>query len=165
MRLNNYIQNFQRYNSIIVYDFNLGDGGIGDYLKFFMIILTYCMSNNMRFYCKTNDIDIQKYIKLKHDILNITSAELSKMKNVCIRKPQYYYGNGVHYNYDIQLNEIFIFDKSIELNVKNVTSLLDSNDYISIHLRLGDKFLETDKKFVLCINDTRIYSEEKIINL
>ena len=44
------------FDKIIVYDFKLGDGGIGDYLKFFMIILTKCMCNNTKFYCKKNKL-------------------------------------------------------------------------------------------------------------
>lgn len=36
--------------------------------------------------------------------------------------------------------------------------------YISIHLRLGDKFLETDKRFVQFKRDKRSYSEENIYN-
>jgi hypothetical protein len=47
------------------------------------------------------------------------------------------------------------------MNVKNIVPHLPTN-YISIHLRLGDKFLETDKRFVLCKSDTRQFSEEKI---
>ena len=34
-----YINNFNNFDKIIVYNFKLGDGGIGDYLKFFMTIL------------------------------------------------------------------------------------------------------------------------------
>lgn len=50
--MEDYINNFNNFDKIIVYDFKLGDGGIGDYLKFFMIILTKCMDNNTKFYCK-----------------------------------------------------------------------------------------------------------------
>ena len=36
----------------MLYDFKLGNGGIGDYIKFFMIILTHCMDDNIKFYHK-----------------------------------------------------------------------------------------------------------------
>lgn len=34
--------------------------------------------------------------------------------------------------------------------------------YISIHLRMGDHFLETDKQFVVCKNDVRNFDETKL---
>ena len=43
--------------------------------------------------------------------------------------------------------------------------LNNDQNYISIHLRLGDKFLETDKVFVLCKEDVRTYNEEKLFEL
>jgi hypothetical protein len=34
--------------------------------------------------------------------------------------------------------------------------------YVSVHLRMGDKHLETDKKFITSYNDVRPFSEEKL---
>ena len=56
--MEDYINNFKKFDRTIVYDFRLGDGGIGDYLKFFMIILTKCMCNNVKIYHKINNIEI-----------------------------------------------------------------------------------------------------------
>lgn len=158
--MDNYIQNYENYDKIFVYDFKLGHGGIGDYLKFFMIMLSYCIDNNVKFYKKVNNIEIEKFIKLKYDFFNITKDEISKLNNVTIKRPCDYYSNDT-YNGNIHLNEVFYFDNSIKQNVKNIIPSLPTN-YISIHLRLGDKFLETDKKFVLCKNDKRQFSEGKM---
>jgi len=158
--MENYINNYNIYDKTFVYDFNITEGGIGDFLKFFMIILTYCMDNNIKFYRKKNNIEIEKYIKLKYDIMNITSEQLSKLDNYILKGPGAYH-KSCHYNYNINLTEVFIFDEIIKKNVDNI--LLSKPDkYISIHLRLGDKFLETDKKFVLCKRDTRKFSEKKL---
>lgn len=164
--MENYIKNFNNFNKISIYNFTLGDGGIGDYLKFYMIILKKCMSNNIKFYHKINNIQIEKYIRLKYDFLYISSNEISKLKNVTIEKPQYYYKNpkgdgDILYDGDILLNEIFYFDDIIKTNVKTLLPSLPIN-YISIHLRVGDKFLETDKKFVLCKNDIRQFNLDKM---
>ena len=148
-----YINNYNNYEDTIVYNFNLSNGGIGDYLKFFMTILEYCMDNNIRFYHKINNIQIEKYIKLKYEIMNITQEQLSKLDNFIVKKPHDYYKSCL-YNYSINLNELFFFDDIIKKNVNNILPLLP-NKYISIHLRLGDKFLETDRNFVRCKNDTR----------
>lgn len=160
--MDNYINKYNKFDITFVYDFKLGDGGIGDYIKFFMIILTYCMNNNIRFYHKINNIEIEKYIKIKYDILNITQKDINKLTNVFIKTPYDYYQN-VHYNYNMLLDEVFYFDNVIINNVKNILTTIPLN-YISIHLRLGDKYLEVDKKYVLCKNDTREFSEEKIHN-
>ena len=74
--MENYIDNFKNFTKTSVYDFKLGNGGIGDYLKFYMIILTKCMRKNIKFYHKINNIDIEKYIKLKYDFLYISSEEI-----------------------------------------------------------------------------------------
>jgi hypothetical protein len=158
--MENYINNFNNFDKISIYDFKLGEGGIGDYLKFYMIILIKCMRNNIKLYHKINNIEIEKYIKLKYDFLYISSDEISKLKNVTIEKPYKYYKIG-KYDGNIHLNEIFYFDNIVKTNVKNILSSLPIN-YISIHLRLGDKFLETDKKYIFCKNDTRYFSSEKI---
>ena len=40
--MENYIKNFELFNEIIVYDFNILNGGIGDCIKFYMYILNLC---------------------------------------------------------------------------------------------------------------------------
>ena len=163
--MEDYIKNFKNYEKTIVYDFKLGDGGIGDYLKFFMIILTECMnsSSKVKLYHKINDLEIEKYIKLKYDFMNIDSDKISKLTNVSIKTPKdYYYKDS--YNGTICLNEVFYFDDVVKMNVKNILPSLVS-DYISIHLRIGDKFLETNKKFVLAKKDKRRFSEQGLYKL
>ena len=158
--MKNYIKNFENFDKTIIYDFKLGDGGIGDYITYFMIILKECINNNTKIYHKINNIEIEKYIKLKYDFFYITEDEISRLKNFTIKKPYDYYDGG-GYNGDIYVNEVFYFDNIVKTNVINILSSLPIN-YISIHLRLGDKFLETDKKYVKCENDTRSFSSEKI---
>ena len=158
--MENYIERCNDYDKSIVYNFKLGYGGIGDYLKFFMIILEHCIDNNIKIYHTKNTTEIQKYIKLKYDSMYINQNEISKLEHVTIKTPSDYYDIG-DYNGNINLNEVFCFDNIVKTNVNNILTCIPTN-YISIHLRLGDKFLETEKKFVVCKNDTRDFSEEKI---
>lgn len=160
MSLQNYINNLKNFKNSIVYEYKLGDGGLGDYLKFFMIILEKCIKNNIRFYCKINNLEIEKYIRLKYIIFYIKRNKIKKLKNYTIRVPGDYY-NENNFNFNIALNEIFYFVDNIKINVKNILSPLPKN-YISVHLRMGDKFLETDQNFVVCKEDQRKYSEEAI---
>lgn len=158
--MENYISRYHTYKRSIIYDFEVGNGGIGDYVKFFMIMLMECIRDGKRIYHKVYNIEIEKYIKFKYDFFNITASDISKLNNYNIRKPGYYYSNDV-YNGNILLNEVFIFDNSVLANVKNILPSLPTN-YISIHLRMGDKYLETDPKYINCKNDVREFQEEKV---
>ena len=158
-----YIGNYNNYNSCYVYDFKLGDGGIGDYIKFFMIILSECVEKKIRLYHIVNNIEIEKYIKFKFDEINIQRKDICKLKNVTIKKPYMYY-NKVNLDFKLCVGDVFVFDSIIKENVKKILPNIPKK-YISLHLRLGDKFLETEKKFVVCKNDIRIFSEEKLFEL
>ena len=160
--MENYIKNFHSFDKTVVYDFRLGAGGIADYLVYFMITLTNCISSNAKLYHKINNLEIEKYIKLKYDFLYITKDEISKLKDVTIKCPHHYYGVSNKYDVSkIPFNEVFYFDNIIKENVKNILPSLPNN-YISIHLRLGDKFLETDQKFVMVKKDVRNFTEKTI---
>lgn len=59
-------------------------------------------------------------------------------------------------------SKIFYFDDSVKQNVKNILPFAPTN-YISIHLRLGDKFLETHETDIEHWRDYRYYDEKKTI--
>jgi hypothetical protein len=173
-----YYNNYDKLNKYIVYNFGLGCGGIGDLIKFFIHLLNLCIKYNIKIYYLVNNIIIEKYLKLKYEKMYITREEILNntkninnindipniVSNIFYMVDRYiFYGHtndgSLEYNiYPIQ--EIFYFSndviKNIEYNEKN---------YISIHLRLGDKYLETDKSFVKCPNDVRGYNEDNIFNL
>lgn len=174
-----YINNFDNLNKKIVYDFKLGDGGIGDCIKFFTYLLNLCINNNIKLYYKINNINIEKYLKLKIKKMYIKDKEItskinisdeSEIFNIDENKDVYYIATPhIFYNtftFDIikqNIEDIFEFSDEIILNSNK---LLPENiiNYISIHLRLGDKYLETEKSFVLCVNDERHFDENKIFN-
>jgi hypothetical protein len=158
--MENYIKNYGLYNKKIVYDFKLGYGGIGDNIKFFMFVLESCMKNNTALYYKINNIDNEKYIKLNYNIMYVNESRLKELGQVTVVNPCMYYRT-INYNYSININEVFYFSDEVKVNSKilfpeNIT------DYVSIHLRLGDKYLETETKYVLCKYDERRFSEENI---
>ena len=156
-----YIKNYKLFNNKVVYNFQLGDGGIGDNIKFFMIILESCMKNNKRLYYKTNNIELEKYIKLKYDIMYVNEDMIKQLDCVEIVTPQMFYSSINYYNYSIDINEVFYFTDEVKINSKYLFPQ-DITNYISIHLRLGDKYLETERKYIHCKEDTRDFSEEKI---
>ncbi len=168
------------YNTLtktIIYDFNIGDGGIGDCIKFFMFALNICIKYNYKLCYLVNNILLEKYLILNtinnmyikrndlqniiniNNINNIYCANDIKQNFHYIIKPQLFYSTFDYNNINIPIQEVFNFSDKVILNSK---LLCNYNNYISIHLRLGDKYLETDINFIQCPQDTRYYDESKL---
>lgn len=166
-----YIFKYNTFNKYLIYYFTKGMGGIGDYLKFFTYLIDFCIKNNIKLFLYI-DHPLDKYIRLKYDIMYINlnyihnyeninnNCELSNLidnKYYIIKPFALYSIDNIVHNIcnNWILKNIFIFSDEIIIN--SIT-----NNYISIHLRLGDKYLETDKNFVICKEDTREYNENKL---
>ena len=155
-----YLRHYDSYEKSLIYSFSLGEGGIGDCIKFFMAVLNECIDTKKKIYYLITDAPIEEFIKLHYSQLYITKSQLTTLNNYEIRGPVYYYNS---FNYDqitMPVNTIFRFSDIIIDNKKKLFP--ETISYYSIHIRLGDKYLETDKTFVLCKEDTRTYNEEKI---
>jgi hypothetical protein len=161
--MENYIKKFESFDKKIVYDFRIGDGGIGDNLRYFMYVLETCMKTNKRLYYKKNNIEIENFIKLKYDIMYIDDTMMNQLDSIEVVVPQMFYNVSNNTEYNIKLNEVFYFTDEVKINSKYLFPQ-DITNYISIHLRLGDKYLEMDNYHVICKDDARSYSEEKIHN-
>jgi hypothetical protein len=168
--MDEYIANYESYTKYIVYDFKLGNGGIGDCCKFFAYLLCICVTNKYRICYLVNDATIEKYMVLKyaqfyikHDELPINftiAADIQQIldSDCTLITPSVLYNV---YNYDaitIQLQDIFTFSEQIHANYDRLFPK-NLSDYVSLHLRLGDKYLETDKAFVVVTDDERYYDE------
>lgn len=150
-----------RYDSLhttIVYDFRIGNGGIGDCIKFFMFLLDSSMKNGTRLYYKKNGIELENYLKLKHAKMYIDDEGIRQLGQVKIVIPDMYYDT-IQYDYSIAAKDVFYFTDEVKMNAAYLFPA-DITNYISVHVRLGDKFLETDKRYVMCKNDVRTFSEE-----
>ena len=159
--MDTYINNFELFKESIVYDFRFDYGGIGDCIKFFMCSLELCMKDNVRLYYKQNNMKFEKYIKLKYDKMYINEDTIKQLDNVKIITP-YIYHNSYDYNiHNIIFKDVFYFTDEVKINSTYLLPL-DIKPYISIHLRLGDKFLEIEQQYILCKEDIRIFSEERI---
>jgi hypothetical protein len=157
--MDTYITQYESFPTILIYDFKVGSGGIGDNIKFFMFILEKCMKNNTRLYYKKNNIELEKYLKLKHDKMYIDEKTIHTLYNPKIVSPFMFYSS-VDFNYSIDINKVFYFTDDVKLNV--TTLFPNITEYVSIHLRLGDKHLETEKKYLQSPNDVRTFSDEII---
>jgi hypothetical protein len=175
--MDNYIRNYDNLETKIVYNFKLGDGGIGDNIKFFMYVLHKCMKHNIKLYYLINNIQIEKFLKLKYEkmyikkeniqnFININEDDIPNIMNSDIYHivtPFVFYKNFSYDSITMPIQEVFQFSHEIKLNSYKLLKN-DIDNYISIHLRLGDKFLETDKSYVLCRDDTREFDEKKLFH-
>jgi hypothetical protein len=169
-----YLDKYDSLNKIIVYDFKLGDGGVGDLLKFFMYLVNYGVRNNIKIHYLINDILIENYLKLIYHKLYIKYEDMNNIINIkhesemntlqpniyYLIKPSVLY-NIISYETSIPYELLFDFHENVKINCQ---IMLDHkvDNYISLHLRLGDKYLETDQKYIQCLFDTRKYYEDKI---
>ena len=157
-----YLKKYNNFTESRVYRFRWGEGGIGDCTKFFMFLLYECIEKNYKIYYLITNSRLEKYLLLKNNSFYITQNNLHKIGNYTIVTPGDYYNS---FDYDkliIPTSNIFTFSNII---INNVSRLLRIQmEYISIHIRLGDKFLETDKRYVICKNDNRGFNEEKTSN-
>jgi len=155
-----YIQSYPVLNKGMVYRFQSENGGIGDNIKFFMIALESCMKNGIRLYYQQMHSENEKYIKLKHGIMYITDDMVPSLNITEIMTPNMLWSSA-HYNYSLAIHEVFYFAEDVIINSKLLFPQ-DITNYIGIHVRLGDKFLETPQEYVPCKYDTRHFSVENM---
>lgn len=176
LQMEDYLKKYDSFTKIIVFDFKKGHGGIGDCIKFFMHTLNLCMKYNIKLFYLVNNNLLEKYLKLKYEKMYINKTNIleSFMCNTHevehlqdgiynIMEPALFYSVYNDNNMVIPINEVFTFSDEVKingcrLNVNNVSN------YISLHLRLGDKYLETDHSFVLVKHDARIFNEDNIVH-
>jgi hypothetical protein len=185
LNLDFYLSQYDTFNKIIVFSFSRGQGGIGDLLKFFMYTLIVCIKNKFKFYFLIEPPEIypiHKYITLKDKykhmiLLKLSESAITNSKNIDIfdeysinfkdfqegifykiSPDSMYHVSDLFDKITIKASELFEFSQDIKLN----SQIYNKLDYISIHLRLGDKYLETNPRFVMIKDDTRIYNEENL---
>ena len=171
--MESYLKIYDTLERKIVYDFRLGSGGIGDLTKFFVHLLNICIDQKIKIHYLINNIPAEKYLKLCHPKMYITPETILKSKYHIIQQPSdianlnntdYYvvtpFAFYDSFSFDaitIPLQDVFYFTDEVKRHL-----ILKNEKYISLHLRMGDKHLETDKRFVCCKEDSRTFHEANI---
>ena len=177
---------FEKYDSLtktFVFNFNIGSGGIGDLTRGILYLLEICKRYDIRFYVNTNS-PVFNYLKPLYQKICISSdAPLLGSNPILIHKtsdiehiePNKLY-SGMHElvypdfcdvtllnRLQYTLADLFYFSDEVKENARKY--MKDCLSYISIHVRLGDKHLETDKRFVMCHLDERVFDEAALFHL
>jgi len=180
MEIQDYYLNWETYyQTKAIFLFNR-NGGIGDLLKFFMKSLNFCIKHRIRLFIDSNDDPIRDYIRLRFNKMYIDSSKiqnkqfirsldelLSKSSNYKLITPSAMYSGHqmnirCHTYLDLEkINDVFYFTEEVKAHSQVITNNI--KDYVSIHIRLGDKKMSEENESKLT-NDTRFIVEEKIEN-
>jgi hypothetical protein len=106
---------------------------------------------------------IEKNISTMIKINNINDIYNIRENVYYYVEPYIFYGDFLYKKLTLPLQDVFYFSEEVKTNC--LQFLQDNEKYISIHLRLGDKYLEIDKQYVHVKNDVRYYNESKIFEL
>ena len=157
---------------IYVYE-KVKNGGLGDFFKYLIFLLNFCIRHNIKFKLII-DHPIKDYIKFKHPqmimdksnypkgvhhVANFDEIKASKNKYFTVCDNIMYKYNVYQNLKKIKLRDLFTFSDAVNKKAKSYTQ---DKEYSSIHLRLGDKFIENDKNYVKCKNDQRTFDENKL---
>jgi hypothetical protein len=176
--MDDYLLNYDNLDTTVIFAFEVGDGGIGDLIKYFIYLLQYCIQNNIKIkYLLTNN-PINNYLKLKYQQFYVTPSDIyynniTQLNDISSVKPRrthlvkpyamYSHHSRVYNTINIPGSSIFYFTEEITNKASNfIRSISPTNNYIGIHLRLGDKYIETDAKFKAVPHDVRVYNEQNI---
>ena len=190
--IENYMKNYDTFNKHLIYNFGIDicqGGGIGDLTSFFTHFLKICINNSIKLHYLVKNTFTEKYLKLKYDKMYITKTDItsidimgtiSDIKEISEILPgEYYYvqvdilypyftmdRSGTHRGQrgaagiPFQLKELFYFTPEVIINVPEIFKTID--EYISIHIRLGDDMMVG--KELKYDYDTRIYNYNKLSN-
>jgi hypothetical protein len=164
--MDEYVRDYPTFQTHIVFVFGLGDGGLGDFVKYFVIVLSFCKTHKIAAHCLVTGTHLEKHVRLRHDwyVTDVPTQRLDALTSKLT--PHVFYGLSPQSLYTCQVDksfpysEVFTFSDAV---LELARSFHVPDRYTSIHLRMGDKFLETDKKFVLCVDDQRSFREEDLV--
>jgi hypothetical protein len=166
-----YLQSYSKLNTNIIYSFNYGQGGLGDYIKFFTLAIQLSIKNNEKIYYLKNNLPIEKYLPLKYDKMYISKESMKKLDEYKMVDPSDYYKHfgefgSPHFknSYDkiyLPIKDVFEFSAEV---ISHSISLLPKNVYTynSIHLRCGDNYIKNHEIYENNSRDCRWNSKHSI---
>jgi len=133
--------NYTNPSKACVFRFYGNAGGVGDFIKYSMYVLNECIKNNHSFYVDIR-APIYKFLIIKYDIMDYNKKRPSH-SDIYYTSPGNYY-NILHSGNMDQLDRLtfFNFFDFIPIVYDELYKMMPKEDYITIHIRLGDKYLE-----------------------
>lgn len=172
-----YVMNYDSYKKSIIFEYYIPgkNSGLGDFVLLFNNAINYCIENNVKLLYLVNNSVIQKYIKLKYSFMYLDKKDIADNTHYITKKDEVfelfedipvYIGIGLFFRikskkkYNFKMRDVFYFDDVVINNGLEKFPLCEQ--YISIHLRLGDKYISNKKKWLLTSSDTRRFEENDL---
>lgn len=168
------LDEFHSFNKSWIYLFEYENGGMGDYLKFYLCALDFSWRNKRKLYLSVHH-PLNQFISLKDDRFYANNIDhLPKVHSLadCDLNSETCYILTVfcfYFHDDLQKiinkwkwKEIFRFSDIIVEKGNEIIG--EYKNYISVHIRLGDKYIETDDSHKACHDEVRPFNQTALYN-
>lgn len=183
MNVDSYFSTILEKEKKLLFRFPLTNGGIGDMIKFFLCALDTAIKYNMRICFLKSENPITKYIIPKCEHIYITEKELAgssiiqaqnyiqveELVNSINNTTIVQVFSNIFYDlnmYDIankyNISDIFTFSSDI-YEMREKYSIV--KDYISVHIRRGDKHIESVSSVKQVPHDSRPFEQANFDNM
>jgi len=183
MNVNSYFSTILEKQKKLLFRFPLTNGGIGDMIKFFICALDIAIRYDLRICFLKSDNPITKYLLPKCQHIYVSEEDLQgcsilpisnhnqieeMIKNsdnttVLVAAPVIFYDIPFYNIVDkYNISEIFKFSNDI-YEMKKDHNI--SEEYVSVHIRRGDKHIETSSSVKQVPHDSRPFDQTNFENM
>jgi len=183
MNLDSYFSTILEKEQKLLFRFPLTNGGIGDMIKFFVCALDTAIKYDMRLCFLKSDNPITKYLLPKCEHIYIEAEELANSSIVSAENYNQIEQliDSIDNNYTIQVLPCIFYDLQIydivdRYNISGLFTFSDDiyemkkshnigEEYVSVHIRRGDKHIEAVSSVKQVPHDSRPFEQTNFDNM
>ena len=168
-----YLENFHSFEKENIFVFDYENGGIGDFFKFFSYALDFSIANQHRFRVFVTKHPIFEHFEIleskivANNIALYEYQEINKLENI-ITSNSTKHVIKCHNMYGLDfsktsyyLGQLFTFSSQV---IKKGNEIIGNREnFISLHVRKGDKYIEVEEHHKAVPNDSRDFDETQLI--
>ena len=157
------------YSNKVIFMIPHFQGGIGDMIKYFLFLIQLCIEKHWKVYYAITNVKANRWLKLRYPELYCVPDNPVLLSNIdqlntfvpdleYVVRPHLLYSLFSYEKLYLKGSDVFEFAPEIVERSKRF-----SIEYVSLHIRLGDKFLEIPVEQNQCITDVRTFNEDSVI--
>jgi hypothetical protein len=146
-------------------------GGIGDIIKFFLFLIELCIKKHIKIYFAVTTLKVNRWLRMKYPELYYNLITGNVLQNIYqldtlhdnidyIVQPHLLYSTFSYEQLYLKGSDVFVFAPEIIERSK----IFPLETYTSIHIRLGDKFLEIPMELNQCVTDVRMFNTDSVVD-
>jgi len=158
------------YSKKIIFMIPHFQGGIGDFIKYFLFLVQLSIQKQLKVYFAVTDLKMIKWLKMRYPELYCKPRFPIILQHICqldnlladieyIIQPHLLYRTFTYEALYLKGSDVFEFAPEIVERSK----LFPIEKYRSLHIRLGDKFLEIPVEQNQCVTDVRLFNQKSVI--